>query len=71
LGAAKVDVGIRGSSMRISPHLHTTEEDVGRVFAARDEALGETESYAGGGHDALYRSAHGSATLNCGFVTAL
>jgi selenocysteine lyase/cysteine desulfurase len=40
LAAANVFVGMRGSVMRVSPHLHVTEEDVDRLFAALDRALG-------------------------------
>jgi selenocysteine lyase/cysteine desulfurase len=39
LAAAKVFVGMRGSVMRVSPHLHVTQADVDRLFAALDRAL--------------------------------
>ncbi|MFJ3877835.1 aminotransferase class V-fold PLP-dependent enzyme [Streptomyces sp. NPDC090077] len=39
LEAAEVFVGVRGASIRISPHLHTTDEDVERLFDALDGAL--------------------------------
>ena len=41
LVAANVFVGIRGSGLRVSPHLHATEGDVDRLFAALDRAIGE------------------------------
>jgi selenocysteine lyase/cysteine desulfurase len=40
LAEANVFVGMRGSAMRVSPHLHTTEADVDRLFAALDAAQG-------------------------------
>jgi selenocysteine lyase/cysteine desulfurase len=39
LARAKVFVGVRGSSLRLSPHLWTTDEDVGRLVAALRGAL--------------------------------
>lgn len=40
LAEANVFVGIRGSAMRISPHLHATGGDVDRLFTALDRAMG-------------------------------
>jgi selenocysteine lyase/cysteine desulfurase len=40
LADANVFVGMRGSAMRVSPHLYTTPDDVDRLFAALDRALG-------------------------------
>jgi selenocysteine lyase/cysteine desulfurase len=34
----KVFVSVRGSAIRISPHLHTTDEDIERLFAALKKA---------------------------------
>jgi selenocysteine lyase/cysteine desulfurase len=39
LTRAGVFAGVRGSSLRVSPHLWTTEEDVGRLVAALADAL--------------------------------
>jgi selenocysteine lyase/cysteine desulfurase len=39
LTRANVFAGVRGSSLRVSPHLWTTEEDVGRLVAALADAL--------------------------------
>jgi selenocysteine lyase/cysteine desulfurase len=39
LAEANVFVELLGSVMRVSPHLHVTEGDVDRLFAALDEAL--------------------------------
>jgi selenocysteine lyase/cysteine desulfurase len=39
LAAAGVFVEILGSAMRVSPHLHTTDGDLDRLFAALDRAL--------------------------------
>jgi selenocysteine lyase/cysteine desulfurase len=39
LTRARVFVGVRGSSLRLSPHLWTTDEDVGRLVAALRGAL--------------------------------
>lgn len=39
LAEADVFVGMRGSATRVSPHLHATDEDVDRLFAALDAAL--------------------------------
>jgi selenocysteine lyase/cysteine desulfurase len=39
LADANVFVGVRGSSLRISPHLHTTERDIDTLFAALDRAM--------------------------------
>jgi selenocysteine lyase/cysteine desulfurase len=39
LAEANVYVGMRGSSMRVSPHLHVTDADVERLFAALDRAM--------------------------------
>jgi selenocysteine lyase/cysteine desulfurase len=38
LAEANVFVGMRGSAMRVSPHLHTTDTDVDRLFAALDHS---------------------------------
>jgi selenocysteine lyase/cysteine desulfurase len=35
-----VYAGVRSSWLRVSPHLHTTEADLDRLFAALDAALG-------------------------------
>jgi selenocysteine lyase/cysteine desulfurase len=40
LSAANVIVAIRGPSMRVSPHLHVNDADVGRLLAALDAAMG-------------------------------
>jgi len=40
LAARDVHVGVRSSWLRVAPHLHTTESDVERLFAALDAALG-------------------------------
>ena len=39
LAEQNVFVGMRGSSTRVSPHLHVTDGDVDRLFAALDAAL--------------------------------
>jgi selenocysteine lyase/cysteine desulfurase len=39
LTRANVFVGVRGSSLRVSPHLWTTDEDIGRLVAALRGAL--------------------------------
>ena len=39
LAEANVYVGMRGASMRVSPHLHVTDADVERLFAALDRAM--------------------------------
>jgi selenocysteine lyase/cysteine desulfurase len=39
LTRAGVFAGVRGSSLRVSPHLWTTEEDIGRLVAALADAL--------------------------------
>ena len=39
LAEENVFVGMRGSSTRVSPHLHVTDDDVDRLFAALDRAL--------------------------------
>ncbi|MFE9790534.1 aminotransferase class V-fold PLP-dependent enzyme [Streptomyces goshikiensis] len=39
LEEAGVYVGARGDAIRISPHLHTTDEDVDRLFGALDRVL--------------------------------
>jgi selenocysteine lyase/cysteine desulfurase len=39
LTRANVFAGVRGSSLRVSPHLWTTDEDVGRLVAALRDAL--------------------------------
>jgi selenocysteine lyase/cysteine desulfurase len=40
LAARDVHAGVRSSWLRVAPHLHTTESDVERLFAALDAALG-------------------------------
>ncbi|MCX4545577.1 aminotransferase class V-fold PLP-dependent enzyme [Streptomyces sp. NBC_01565] len=40
LEEAGVYVGARGDAIRISPHLHTTDEDVDRLFGVLDTVLG-------------------------------
>jgi selenocysteine lyase/cysteine desulfurase len=44
LAEANVFVGMRGSAMRVSPHLHATEGDVESLFAALDRAMAEAAS---------------------------
>jgi selenocysteine lyase/cysteine desulfurase len=39
LAAEGVFVSVRGESVRISPHLYNTEEDVGRLFSGLEKAL--------------------------------
>jgi selenocysteine lyase/cysteine desulfurase len=39
LDRAGVSVGVRGSSLRVSPHLWTTDEDVDRLVAVLRGAL--------------------------------
>ena len=39
LAAERVYVSVRGSSMRVTPHLYNTDEDVGRLFAALARAF--------------------------------
>ncbi len=39
LAQANVFAGVRGASLRISPHLWTTDQDVGRLVAALTDAL--------------------------------
>lgn len=39
LSAANVYVGARGSALRVSPHLHTTDDDVARLLNALDTTL--------------------------------
>jgi selenocysteine lyase/cysteine desulfurase len=39
LAAADVHASVRGTSLRLSPHLWTTEEDVARLGEALGEAL--------------------------------
>jgi selenocysteine lyase/cysteine desulfurase len=39
LAKANVFAGVRGSSLRVSPHLWTTDQDVGRLVAALTDAL--------------------------------
>jgi selenocysteine lyase/cysteine desulfurase len=41
LAEANVFVELRGSLMRVSPHLHVSEGDIDRLFAALDRALAE------------------------------
>jgi selenocysteine lyase/cysteine desulfurase len=42
LAEDKVHVEILGSVMRVSPHLHTTEEDIGRLLEVLDRVLEDT-----------------------------
>jgi selenocysteine lyase/cysteine desulfurase len=44
LAAANVFVGIRGSVLRVSPHLHATDGDVDRLFAALDRATAQADT---------------------------
>jgi 4-aminobutyrate aminotransferase-like enzyme len=39
LAETGVHVEILGSVMRVSPHLHATDEDLGHLFAALDHLL--------------------------------
>jgi len=39
LAGANVFVGVRGASLRVSPHLWTTDQDIGRLVAALADAL--------------------------------
>src|SRR5258708_33055256 len=39
LAAANVFVSLRGSAMRVSPHLYNTPEDIGRLLEVLEEAL--------------------------------
>ena len=39
LAAEGIFVSVRGASVRISPHLYNTEEDVGRLFSGLEKAL--------------------------------
>ena len=39
LAAERVHVSVRGASMRVTPHLYNTEEDVDRLFAALERVL--------------------------------
>jgi selenocysteine lyase/cysteine desulfurase len=39
LAEANVFVGMRGSGMRVSPHLHATESDIDRFFEALDRVM--------------------------------
>jgi selenocysteine lyase/cysteine desulfurase len=43
LAEAGVHVGVRGSSLRVSPHLWTTDQDVDRLVGALEEATRRTE----------------------------
>jgi selenocysteine lyase/cysteine desulfurase len=40
LKSANVFVGVRGSSIRVSPHVYTTDEDIDRLTSALSEAVG-------------------------------
>lgn len=40
LAAEQVYVSVRGASMRVTPHLYNTDEDVDRLFAALERTLG-------------------------------
>ena len=39
LAAEQVYVSVRGASMRVTPHLYNTDEDVDRLFAALERTL--------------------------------
>lgn len=39
LAKEKVFVSVRGTSVRIAPHLYTTEEDIDRLFSALEKAM--------------------------------
>ena len=39
LAAERVHVSVRGASMRVTPHLYNTDEDVDRLFAALERVL--------------------------------
>ena len=39
LARKKIFVSVRGSSIRIAPHLYTTDEEIGRLFSALRDAL--------------------------------
>ena len=39
LAAQQVHVSVRGASMRVTPHLYNTDEDVDRLFAALERVL--------------------------------
>ena len=39
LAAERVHVSVRGASMRVTPHLYNTDEDVDRLFAALERTL--------------------------------
>jgi selenocysteine lyase/cysteine desulfurase len=41
LAEARVFVGIRGSAMRVSPHLHATEGDIDKLFGSLERAMAE------------------------------
>ena len=43
LAEGNVHVEVLGSVMRVSPHLHTTEEDLGRLFEALDDLVEDNE----------------------------
>jgi selenocysteine lyase/cysteine desulfurase len=40
LAAQGVYVSVRGESVRVSPHLYNTEEDVGRLFEVLERVVG-------------------------------
>ncbi len=40
LAREKVHVSVRGDSMRVTPHVYNTDEDVDRLFTALEGALG-------------------------------
>ena len=42
LAAENIFVSVRGESIRVSPHLYNTAEDVDRLFGALEKALGAT-----------------------------
>jgi selenocysteine lyase/cysteine desulfurase len=39
LSDAGIHVGARGSALRISPHLHTTDDDINRLLTTLDRVL--------------------------------
>ncbi len=39
LAGEKIFVSVRGQSMRVTPHLYNTDDDIDRLFAALERAL--------------------------------
>ena len=62
LAAERVYVSVRGSSMRVTPHLYNTDEDVGRLFAALRPRLRLTPCliFGSSGNRTMGRSTPGS-----------